>query len=181
MKCKFCGKEFSRPCGLKVHENTCKANPNKILYKHVCNFPGKIGKGNWICSICNKVLETKMKMRNHRIDEHNFKFDKSWNKGLTSKTDERVKQCGETYSKNYSDGKFEIHRHVWTKEEREKRSQFAKEHNFGGWHTSKTIDYNGIKLDSSYEYSLAKLLDEKKIKWLRPKFLFWEDKKRKFS
>lgn len=49
--------------------------------------------------------------------------------------------------------------------------------NFGGWHTSRSIDYNGIKLDSTYEVIFAKDLDSNNIKWERPKpFLYkWPD------
>lgn len=38
------------------------------------------------------------------------------------------------------------------------------------------IEYNGIKLDSSWELALAKRLDEQHIKWVRPNPLPWFDK-----
>lgn len=45
----------------------------------------------------------------------------------------------------------------------------------GGWHTSKTIEYNGIKLDSQYEFIVANELDINSIKWERPTYFLWED------
>ena len=41
------------------------------------------------------------------------------------------------------------------------------------------IEYNGIKLDSSWELILAKRLDELKIKWIRPEPLQWFDEEGK--
>ena len=38
------------------------------------------------------------------------------------------------------------------------------------------IEYNGIKLDSSWELALAKRLDELNIRWIRPNPLPWIDK-----
>lgn len=40
-----------------------------------------------------------------------------------------------------------------------------------------TIDYKGILLDSSWEFELAKRLDELGIKWIRPNPLPWIDEK----
>lgn len=37
------------------------------------------------------------------------------------------------------------------------------------------VEYKGIMLDSSWEYALAKRLDELQIKWVRPKPLKWVD------
>jgi hypothetical protein len=40
----------------------------------------------------------------------------------------------------------------------------------------KMIEYNGVLLDSTWEYELAKRLDELGIKWVRPKPIKWQDK-----
>lgn len=58
-------------------------------------------------------------------------------------------------------------------EVRKKLSDAAKRNNFGGWHTSRSFDYNGTKLDSSYEVKFAEDLDKNKIKWSRPKPLLY--------
>lgn len=39
----------------------------------------------------------------------------------------------------------------------------------------KTIYYNGVILESSWELEIAKLLDSKSIKWIRPKSVKWFD------
>lgn len=41
----------------------------------------------------------------------------------------------------------------------------------------KRIEYNGIWLDSTWEYELAKRLDELKVKWVRPNPIPWVDEK----
>lgn len=38
------------------------------------------------------------------------------------------------------------------------------------------MDGTIVNLDSSYERILAKILDDQKIKWIRPKPLIWVDK-----
>jgi len=38
-----------------------------------------------------------------------------------------------------------------------------------------TVEYNGILLDSSWEFELAKRLDVLNIKWIRPKPIKWTD------
>lgn len=54
-------------------------------------------------------------------------------------------------------------------------SEVAKKRHLGGWHTSTSVEYNGIHLDSTYEIIVAKELDEHEIKWERPKYLNWND------
>ena len=53
--------------------------------------------------------------------------------------------------------------------------EIAFQRELGGWHTSKTVEYKGVKLDSKYEYEVAKNLDENQIGWKRPSYLIWED------
>lgn len=61
-----------------------------------------------------------------------------------------------------------------TEEWKQKASERAKKQGFGGWHTSRSFDYNGIRLDSSYEVKFAEDLDKNKIKWSRPKPLLYK-------
>lgn len=74
---------------------------------------------NNICPYCNRKFKSKLGVSCHiKICKQNPNFDKElynrkykhghqvWNKGLTKETDERVKKCGETYSKHLHDGTF---------------------------------------------------------------------------
>lgn len=60
-------------------------------------------------------------------------------------------------------------------ETKEKLSQYAKNRNFGGVTQSRRIEYNGVKLGSSYELILAKSLDENNICWIQPERLKYKD------
>lgn len=53
--------------------------------------------------------------------------------------------------------------------------EFAIQNHLGGKYSSKKFEYNGIKLDSSYELEVAKELDKHNIKWERPSYFIWED------
>ena len=44
----------------------------------------------------------------------------------------------------------------------------------------KTIEYNGILLDSTWELALAKRLDDLNIKWIRPAPITWTDAEEKY-
>lgn len=61
-------------------------------------------------------------------------------------------------------------------------SDKCKIKNVGGFKRSKIFSYKGIKLQSSYEFLVAKDLDKNKIKWQRPKNFFYKtDKLRKYT
>lgn len=98
-----------------------------------------------------------------------------WNKGLTKETNESIAQGVATLKNHIADGTVKPTHHKHTEEEKKHLSECAKKNNLGGWHTSKTIDYNGIKLDSQYELKVAQELDENLVKWERPKYFIWED------
>lgn len=141
---------------------------------------------SYICKFCGKVCKNANSHRNHERlcplnPDRNYVSHtighKGWNKGLTKETDERVKKYGETYSKRIQSGiiqkSFEGRHH--TEEHKQKMRELAIQRHLGGWHTSKTIEYKGIKLDSQYEYDVAKELDENQVKWQRPTYFLWED------
>ena len=144
---------------------------------------------DFICKFCRKVCKNANSLRNHeRLCKENPEHQESswtkfnhergaWNKGLTKETDERVRKYGETCSKRIQSGiipkSFKGRHH--TDEHKQRMRELALERQLGGWHTSKTIDYKGIKLDSRYEYEVAKELDENQVKWKRPTYFLWED------
>lgn len=144
----------------------------------------------YICKYCGKECKNKNSLAQHEIrckenpnrKESSFiKFnkerDKVWNKGLTAESDERVKRGKDTYNERFLNGEIIIRGHKHTEEFKKKQSKRAKERNLGGHYTSKTIEFNGIKLDSTYEYILAKSLSENNIKWERPSYVIWKDNK----
>lgn len=78
----------------------------------------------------------------------------------------------ENYCKKNPNAK-KIIRPPCTEEQRKKMSEIAKRNHFGGWHTSKRFNYNGIILDSTYEIAFAIDLDKNNIRWKRPKPLYY--------
>lgn len=146
---------------------------------------------NYICKFCGKQCKNANSLRNHeRLCKENpdrqesswIKFNHergAWNKGLTKENDERVRKYGKTFSKRYNgteEGK-RIFGHTISEEHKQKMRKIAVERQWGGWRTSKTIKYNGVNLDSTYELKVAKELDENQIKWERPSYFLWEDSK----
>lgn len=148
--CKFCGRVCKNANSLRNHERLCKENPDRDL-RSIENL--RKGAYEW--------------QLNHA----------AWNKGLTKETDERLKKASETYNNNFKAGLFKASfkgkRH--TEEYKAYMSEVAKRRHLGGWHTSKSIEYNGVILDSEYEFCVAKELDENNIKWERPSPLLWKD------
>ncbi len=146
---------------------------------------------NYICKFCGKQCKNANSLRNHeRFCKENPEHQESpwikfnhergaWNKGLTKDTDERIKKRSETFSKRYKgteEGK-RIFSHPQSEEHKQKMRKIAFERHWGGWHTSKTVEYNGTNLDSTYEFEVAKTLDENQVKWERPTYFIWEDTK----
>ena len=139
-----------------------------------------------ICKFCGKSCKNENSQRNHerlcpknpdrKYVSHTIGH-KAWNKGLTKATDERVRGYSETFSKRYKGtelGKLRLG-HPCSEEHKAKMRDIAFRRHLGGWHTSRSIEYNGIKLDSEYELMVAKELDSNGIKWERPSYFLWAD------
>lgn len=146
-KCPFCDKEFTKN-GIMSH----------IIFLHTVD--GK------------KIMINRV----NNVD-HSKKIGKpTWIKGLTKKTDERVKKMGENISKSQLGKPGHSH----TEETKQKLSKIARLNELGG-HTSKkqlyykTIDGNIVYLQSSYEIKVAEELDNNGVRWIRPKFIEWID------
>lgn len=153
---------------------------------------------NWLCPFCQNIFRTRKLLYEHKkecklnsheniqkyiIDENGKRKlapgSYAWNKGLTKETDERVRKQAETFSTRYkgTDEGKRIFGHTISEEHKQKMRKIAVERQWGGWRTSKTIKYNGVNLDSTYELKVAKELDENQIKWERPSYFLWEDSK----
>lgn len=137
--------------GLACHEKYCKANPNREKRSSVAErCRGVSTKGRQLkylqtCEFCKK----------------------EWNTTLSGYK-QHLKYCIQNPEKTSHVGT--LHSEEW-KQEASKR---AKENNLGGWHTSRSFEYKGVKLDSSYEVKFAEDLDKNKIKWSRPKPLLYK-------
>lgn len=140
--------------------------------------------GGWNCTICGSNFRTRRLLQAHR-KIHYEKGEKV--KQYHRKINFKCCFCGQEFfdknmeyqtqhqnhcKMNPNAVKYKGHKH--SEEARKHLSELAKKQGFGGWHSSKRIDYNGIKLDSSYELAFAQDLDKNNIKWERPKPLMWK-------
>lgn len=167
--CKFCGKVCIRRSGLAVHESRCKLNPErKPIQNYKCNWPGAKPKSDgWICRGCLRKLKTKRELFKHKKECDFYKAL------LANERKERGKEFSKKF-KGTEMGKLRLG-HPCSEENKAKMRDIAFRRHLGGWHTSRTIEYNGIKLDSEYELRVAKELDLNGIKWERPSYFLWTD------
>ena len=113
----------------------------------------------FICRYCGK---TSVRLSSNTRHENECKFNPdrrvqiAWNKGKTTKP-----RSEETKQKLSDKGKLRKQ----TDECKQKLSILAKNRNLGGTTQSRWIQYKGKTLGSSYEYEVAKSLDENNIKW----------------
>lgn len=98
----------------------------------------------------------------------------SWNKGLT-KADPRVAKNAIATSAALTGRPGKKH----TEEEKAHLSVMARKNGFGGTTQSRWIEYNGIKLGSSYEVKVAIDLDAHRVKWEKPRKFDYIDPKGK--
>lgn len=192
-QCLKCSRLIALPV-FKRHENSC------LTQKRPLSLKGKYLRVDKTCYClkCPKIYANISAFvshfwRMHTVDGRKFipinGINKEpWNKGLKKETDERLKRNGETYSKNYKDGKFKLgQKHsLETREKLSKKIQEKVEN--GTWHLSfsksKTYLYNGIKLHGTWEVAYATYLDKNNIKWIRPKETFpyiYKDRTRQYT
>lgn len=131
-----------------------------------------------ICQICCKELKSEKALRAHNWRAHTEegkvhkvpspKGRSSTRKGLTKETSEAIKRISEkvkaTVNQQIINGTF-IPRRMGI-EARQKLSIEQSLHNRGG--KCKWFDYNGQKLQGTWEYNVAIKLDELGIKWYKP-------------
>ena len=140
--CQYCGKEYKNKKALVQHEIRCKLNPNKIDLSYIKSGHSKGHKGG------NQFTKAKEEGREIIISE------------------ETRKKLG-----NYWKGK----KH--TKEEKQKISNSMKlavqkyPESFSSSNVNgrvKHYNYNGFKIDGQWELEVAKYLDSKNIKLIKP-------------
>jgi hypothetical protein len=155
-------------------------NPNKPL------LPRDIS-----CEQCGKYF-SKFGIKGHiwRVHGEGISFKpgmsgkQGWNKGLTGKTDKRVKKMGETLHAQFDKGNIKVWSEGLTKETDQRIAEQSQKTTItvnqkivnGEWHNSfshsRTYLYKGEKFDGTWELELAKWFDSNDIKWERNKRIF---------
>lgn len=149
--CKYCGDHRKNSNSLRSHERLCKHNPLR------CTTFNKTGK-------------------------------QAWNKGLKKEDNASLRSASDKVKQNWKDGLVNTD-YLNDPLYRKKLSESAKLKCFGGYreNSGRSKKYNYIDsygktvcLQSSYELECAKILDELKIKWIRPRFLIYNGGKKYF-
>lgn len=110
-----------------------------------------------------------------------------WNKGLSKETDSRISQQSKTLSNRYRNKEIKsVGCCAWSKEQ---RSSESKKQQFGGYRpnsgrSKKFISQDSygsqVVLQSTFELKCSIILNELKIKWIRPKSIKYDNNKRYF-
>jgi len=130
------------------------------------------------CDICGKICKGMRSLKSHKTQMHKGDKDtshrgapkghKSWNKGLTVDTDDRVRNITEkvkvTMREKVTNGTYV--KSVMSQEAKGRLSERMSLHNPGG--RCKWYDVDGVKVQGRWERDVAIILSEMGIKWLKP-------------
>lgn len=190
--CQFAGKQTKQHGkGIKrprvkyvcsVCNNVFLGETSYRKHKSKCTVKNIAKDGGWNCTVCGSNFRTRALLQEHRkthIVDGKTQVHTRINFKCCFCGMEFFNKCAEFETQHRNHCKMNPNAvlykgHSHTEEEKKHLSECAKRNNFGGWHTSKSIDYNGIKLDSSYELVFAQDLDKNNIKWERPKPLLYK-------
>jgi len=181
-KCNNCGKNI-RLSNFKRHYDSCIKYKKEVksIKSEWKNLNGKYN-----CPYCNKEY-SKMGISTHIWRKHedginfvnksaNNKFKINhipWNKGLTKKTDERVKNSGNLLSNRIKNGEISppfLGKHH-TEKTKKVLSYKRSINNKGGkckWYEYKKKNGNIVKLQGTWEIRFAKVLDILDENWIKP-------------
>jgi len=187
VSCLLCKSEVSTG-SLHKHYNSkqCQSGGKAVFVK---SDEYESRKSRSHCIFCNKECKTFHSLTAHEIscrDNPNKKISitenkrntggNAWNKGLTKETDCRVAANGKTLSENIASGKTVMPPpSKKSKEGLQRLRECAISRGLGGVRQSRKIEYNGVKLGSSYEVTLAISLDKNNIIWEIPKRIKYTD------
>jgi DNA-directed RNA polymerase subunit RPC12/RpoP len=196
--CKYCGKEFDTPQKLGGHIIHCKMNPNYDKNKLSCNNFTKVNNDRkldttiYYCQYCGKECKGKNSLVQHEIrckenpnkinleylsnrDYSNVNFNPSNQFIKAKKLGLPIPEVSEETRKKLGKGWRDKHLPDEMKNKISltmKRVVKEKPESYNGVNINgkvKKYDYNGIKLDGSWELLVAQYLDFNNIKWERPR------------
>jgi hypothetical protein len=154
MKCQFCQKEINNPGGLKKHEKGCLQNPQRIIYRS--NF-----------------LDYNQKVRDKEII-HKNQYTLARERGEEwEMPEEAIKKWKEKYT-GFSHS-------AQTKEKLSlSRAKTIEELGVGGfknikWYRISNIQNEEFIVRGLWELSVANLLNEEKILWIRKIYIKYKD------
>ena len=188
IECPNCHKLISKSqFHFHLNSKTCKKNQTKLFE---VSEEWEVSDNLYKCPICQKQF-SKLGMVNHYYRKHteegieftkelvNTKFNSTghiaWNRGLTNETNEKIKQISDNKQQKFISGEliptFKGKHHSIETKLRMKNAALKSNHQRIMRKTVEYVKTDGtiIKLDSSWEVRLAKLLDEKGYNWIRPK------------
>lgn len=141
MVCQFCGREGTNR-SISQHIVRCKNNPDKIVLDRKGEKNPKFGKKG-----CNQFTKAKSEGKIVKISDETRNKLGSANRGRMQSDNERAKRSL-----------------VMKKAVKEHPDSYSAS-NLNG--RTKKILYNGIVLDGSWEYEVAKWLDKNSISWTK--------------
>lgn len=178
-QCSLCGKDFTKRSSFLNHERYCKVKASKLIVpKHISTY--NVDK-EVFCKHCGKQCKNENSQKQHelRCKENPERIniivkgfndaDKvAWNKDKRKDTDERVQRNADAVKKFYETHPGSFTGRTHTDEYKNYMSDVAKNRSLGGFNMRKaSITYEGVKLDSTYEFEVAKSLDADNIRWQR--------------
>ena len=159
INCKFCGKSFKRSCALKSHEKYCLFNSDR-LEELFCKFCGKK------CKNTNSLKNHERLCRENPLRTRSAfeNADNRFQQKCSKRTIESINKGKNTYLYRKDKGIYKNYGHKHTEQTKEKLREIAINNSVGGTTYKILYEYNGIRLDSSYELRVAQSLDENGIK-----------------
>ena len=131
MICAECGKEHDgsygsgKFCSSKCRHIFCgkQSNKNGKLSGHAPTYkPGRKSSNDWKCPFCGQIFDTRALLIKHKKEDHADKVThyevvdgkrvlvgSAWNKGLSARTDDRIKSYSETLTSRYASGEITPH------------------------------------------------------------------------
>lgn len=159
LNCRFCGRELVNAGSLKVHENSCKLNPDRVAKSE-----------KWLASMASR----KGVGANHFIKAERLGLSKPI---VSQETRQKIAEANKSRTKE------------WNIENGKRVSEAVnKLVEAGEWHTSLAknmrYEYNGVILHGTWELRYAQFLTSVGTEWVRTKDRFsyeFEGKIRRYT